>query len=119
MNNKQYADLQINGYMGVDFSAPDLTEEQFLTTADNIFKSGTNYFLPTIVTSSKEVYLHNLVIISNLAPFFFFIIFSSKSCSKILFVEISILFERIYICLKAFFCFFYFLFFFFFFFNIF
>lgn len=65
MNNKQYADLQINGYMGVDFSAPDLTEEQFLTAADNIFKSGTNYFLPTIVTSSKEVYLHNLVIISN------------------------------------------------------
>ncbi len=65
MSNKQYADLQINGYMGVDFSTPDLSEEQFLAAADDIFKSGTNYFLPTIVTSSEDTYLRNLAIISN------------------------------------------------------
>ena len=65
MNSKQYVDLQINGYMGVDFSAPDLTAEDFLTAADNIFKSGTGYFLPTVVTSSKEIYLRNLVIMAE------------------------------------------------------
>lgn len=60
MNTIRYADLQINGFMGVDFSAPDLTEDQFLRTADYIFESGTYLFLPTIVTSSREVYLRNL-----------------------------------------------------------
>ena len=64
---KAYVDLQINGYMGVDFSDPALTEDQFLTTADHIFKSGTSLFLPTIVTSSKEVYLRNLGIMYHAA----------------------------------------------------
>ena len=41
MSNKQYVDLQINGYMGVDFADPNLTADQFLATADHIFKSGT------------------------------------------------------------------------------
>ena len=66
-NDIRYADLQINGYMGVDFSAPDLTEDQFLKTADHIFESGTYLFLPTIVTSSREVYLRNLGIMYNAA----------------------------------------------------
>ena len=41
MDNNPYADLQINGFMGVDFSAPDLTEDQFLKTAEHIFELGT------------------------------------------------------------------------------
>jgi len=65
--SKSYVDLQINGYMGVDFSDPALTEDQFLTTADHILKSGTSLFLPTIVTSSKEVYLRNLGIMYHAA----------------------------------------------------
>ena len=64
---KSYVDLQINGYMGVDFSDPALTEDQFLTAADHILKSGTSLFLPTIVTSSKEVYLCNLGIMYRAA----------------------------------------------------
>lgn len=65
--SKQYVDLQINGYMGVDFSDPQLTADQFLATADHIFKSGTALFLPTIVTSSKEVYRRNLGIMRKAA----------------------------------------------------
>ena len=65
MDKNSYADLQINGFMGVDFSAPDLTEDQFLKTAEHIFNSGTSLFLPTIVTSSKAVYLHNLGIMHH------------------------------------------------------
>ena len=65
--SKQYVDLQINGYMGVDFSDPALTADQFLATSDHIFKSGTGLFLPTIVTSSTEVYLRNLGIMYKAA----------------------------------------------------
>lgn len=67
MSNIKYADLQINGFTGVDFSAPDLTADDFLRTAENIFKSGTYLFLPTVVTSSKEVYLRNLAIMHDAA----------------------------------------------------
>ena len=67
MKDIKYADLQINGFMGVDFAAPDLTEEQFLRTAEYIFNSGTYLFLPTIVTSSKDVYLRNLSIMQRAA----------------------------------------------------
>ena len=65
--SKQYVDLQINGYMGVDFSDPALTADQFLITADHIFNSGTSLFLPTIVTGPQEVYLRNLNIIRKAA----------------------------------------------------
>jgi len=65
--DKSYVDLQINGYMGVDFSDPALTEDQFLTAADHIFASGTSLFLPTIVTSPREVYLRNLGIMRRAA----------------------------------------------------
>ena len=67
MSMKKYVDLQINGYMGVDFADPQLTADMFLATADHIFASGTALFLPTIVTSSKEVYLRNLGIMYKAA----------------------------------------------------
>ncbi len=58
-----YVDLQINGNVGVEFSAPDLTEEQFLRAAEHILSGGTELFLPTLVTSPKEVYLRNVPLI--------------------------------------------------------
>ncbi|MBO7147294.1 MAG: hypothetical protein J6W81_06055 [Lentisphaeria bacterium] len=61
----EYVDLQINGYMGVDFSDPELTQEMFVKAADHIFESGTVLFLPTLVTSSKKVYLRNLEVIRS------------------------------------------------------
>ena len=63
MRNSGFVDLQINGNFGVDFSDPELTEEKFMTAADHIFASGTEVFLPTLVTSPKEVYLRNLAVI--------------------------------------------------------
>ena len=62
---RKFVDLQINGNMGVDFSDPTLTEDMFMKAADQIFKSGTSLFLPTIVTSPKEVYLRNLAVIRS------------------------------------------------------
>jgi len=43
-----FVDLQVNGYMGVDFSSPELTA-----------------FMPTVITSPKELYRRNLPIISG------------------------------------------------------
>ena len=64
---RKFVDLQINGNMGVDFSDPSLTEDMFMKAADRIFETGTSLFLPTIVTSPKEVYLRNLGIMYKAA----------------------------------------------------
>ena len=58
-----YVDLQVNGYKGVDFSAPDLSADAFVMAAEALFDSGTVVFLPTLVTSSLEVYRRNLELI--------------------------------------------------------
>ena len=53
-------DVQVNGAFGVDFSAPDLTGDQFLRTAEKILQAGVTRFLPTVITSSMAVYQKNL-----------------------------------------------------------
>ena len=53
-------DLQVNGAFGLDFSVPDMTEDAFLRTAEKILNAGVTRFLPTIVTSSPELYKRNL-----------------------------------------------------------
>ncbi|NBC64150.1 MAG: N-acetylglucosamine-6-phosphate deacetylase [Bacteroidetes bacterium] len=60
-----YVDIQVNGYKGVDFSSSDLTEERFLYASREIIKSGTIVFLPTVITSSTEIYERNLQMISK------------------------------------------------------
>ena len=53
-------DLQVNGFKGVDFSSPDLTEEKFIQTCRMLLNNGITSFLPTIVTSPEDVYRNNL-----------------------------------------------------------
>ncbi|NBC66464.1 MAG: amidohydrolase family protein [Bacteroidetes bacterium] len=60
-----YIDLQVNGFKGVDFSSSELTEERFLYACRELIKSGTIVFLPTIITSSTEIYERNLQMISK------------------------------------------------------
>lgn len=60
-----FVDLQVNGFKGVDFSSPDLTEEKFCFACEELLKTGTAAFLPTLITSPKDVYLHNLPLIAN------------------------------------------------------
>jgi len=57
-------DLQINGYKGVHFSDINLTRDDFILACRGVFEAGTTAFLPTIITSPKEVYAHNLPIIA-------------------------------------------------------
>ncbi|UKI33225.1 MAG: N-acetylglucosamine-6-phosphate deacetylase [Lentisphaeria bacterium] len=63
MRNPGWVDLQVNGCGGVDFSDPCLTQSAFLRAAEQVLKSGTELFLPTLITSKLAVYRRNLVLI--------------------------------------------------------
>jgi len=52
--------LQVNGHNGVDYSDPQLTEEMFIRSAEELFAAGTEVFLPTLVTRSDEIYRRNI-----------------------------------------------------------
>ena len=57
-------DLQVNGYKGVHFSDINLTRDDFVMACRGVFEAGTTAFLPTMITSPKEVYKHNLPIMA-------------------------------------------------------
>jgi len=60
-----FVDLQVNGYLGVDFSAPDLTVEKVHFVTKELVKRGTVAYCPTVITSTMEVYQENLPIIAT------------------------------------------------------
>jgi N-acetylglucosamine-6-phosphate deacetylase len=57
-------DLQVNGFRGVHFSDINLTRDDFIMACRGVFEAGTTAFLPTMITSPKEVYEHNLPIMA-------------------------------------------------------
>src|SRR6056297_2432516 len=63
--DREYVDLQVNGYMGIDFSAPDLTIEDIHKVSTFLSEKGVVAYCPTVVTSSTEVYRHNLPLIAS------------------------------------------------------
>ncbi|MBN8216575.1 MAG: amidohydrolase family protein [Spirochaetes bacterium] len=65
MRHPGFVDLQVNGYLGIDFSGPDLTEESFLAVCAALEKKGTAGFLPTVITSSAEIYERNLPLMAK------------------------------------------------------
>ena len=60
-----FVDLQVNGFLGVDFSDPNLTEEAFAEAARSLFSRGTAAFLPTVITGPEEMYERNLPLIAR------------------------------------------------------
>ncbi len=60
-----FVDLQVNGYMGVDFSAPGLTVENVRKVASELFSRGTSAFCPTLITSLPAIYESNLPIFAK------------------------------------------------------
>ncbi len=65
MNNPMWVDLQVNGHNGVDYSSPFLTADEIIRSAEELYEAGTEIFLPTIVTSSDELYSRNLLLIKQ------------------------------------------------------
>ena len=55
-----FVDLQVNGFLGVDFSAPSLDHASILKVCDALEARGTGAFLATLVTSPMESYRRTL-----------------------------------------------------------
>ena len=60
-----FVDLQVNGYLGINFSAPGLTVEKVDFVTRNLIEQGTIAYCPTVVTSPMEVYRENLPVIAG------------------------------------------------------
>ncbi len=63
--NRGFVDLQVNGYMGISFSAPGLTAEKIKSVTRKMVERGTSAYCATIVTSPMEVYRANLPVIAD------------------------------------------------------
>lgn len=58
-------DIQINGYMGVDFSGPDLTVEGVKKATKALWKAGVTSYFPTIITSDIDLIKKNFAILAK------------------------------------------------------
>jgi len=58
-----FLDLQVNGYLGADYSLDGLTEDQVTRIVSSLDPSGTTQHVPTIVTSPKDRLIRNLKVI--------------------------------------------------------
>jgi N-acetylglucosamine-6-phosphate deacetylase len=64
--NSGFVDLQVNGYKGVNFSTNEWSKGDFAEAFRGILATGTVAFLPTVVTSSVELYERNLPMLAAL-----------------------------------------------------
>ncbi|WP_020529615.1 N-acetylglucosamine-6-phosphate deacetylase [Flexithrix dorotheae] len=58
-------DIQINGYMGVDFSGPDLTLEGVKKATKALWQAGVTTYFPTIITSDISRMKKNFAILAQ------------------------------------------------------
>ena len=65
MLRKGFADLQVNGFLGVDFSSPSLTADDVHRVTEALVKAGTVAFCATIITSELEIYRRNLPVLAR------------------------------------------------------
>jgi len=58
-------DIQINGYMGVDFSGADLTIDEIRKATKELWKEGVTTFLPTLITNEHNALKKNFAIMAQ------------------------------------------------------
>ncbi len=58
-------DIQINGYMGVDFSAGDLNLEGIRKATRELWKAGVTSFFPTLITNEHNALVRNFGILAR------------------------------------------------------
>lgn len=58
-------DVQINGYVGVDFSGPDLTVEGVRKVTKALWKAGVTSYFPTIITSDIDLIKRNFAVLAK------------------------------------------------------
>jgi N-acetylglucosamine-6-phosphate deacetylase len=60
-----FVDIQINGFAGVDFSAPNLEPEQVVSVLPALWKTGVTTFYPTLITNTRERLLRNFRVLEQ------------------------------------------------------
>jgi len=60
-----FLDMQVNGFMGSDYSLEDLSEEHVKKIVRHLNRSGTTQHVPTIISSPRERIIRNLKVISK------------------------------------------------------
>ena len=58
-------DIQINGYVGVDFSGPELSVEGIRKATKALWKAGVTSYFPTIITSDVDRIKKNMAILAK------------------------------------------------------
>lgn len=58
-------DIQINGYLGVDFTGPNLNPNEIKNVVNALYKDGITSFLPTIITSDNETIIENFKVLNE------------------------------------------------------
>jgi hypothetical protein len=59
-----WIDLQVNGFMGVDFSAPGLRLEDVRRVTKALVQRGTGAYCPTVITNEPWMYEVNLGVLA-------------------------------------------------------
>ncbi|GGF38235.1 N-acetylglucosamine-6-phosphate deacetylase [Echinicola rosea] len=58
-------DLQVNGFQGVDFNAPDLSVNDVVFCTEKLWENGVTTFLPTLITASEQALSESIKKISH------------------------------------------------------
>lgn len=61
-----FVDLQVNGYRGVDFTAPELDMDAAVLAVRGLIADGTALLLPTLRTAPDTVYARNLPLLAGM-----------------------------------------------------
>src|SRR5687768_13397934 len=62
---KGFVDLQVNGYLGIDFSSPDLTRDDIHNITAALIRSGTIAYCATLITTDLAVYHRNFPLLAR------------------------------------------------------
>jgi len=62
---KGFVDLQVNGFLGIDFSFPGITLDEIVQVVSELRNRGTIAFCPTVITSSLDTYRTNLPVLAQ------------------------------------------------------
>ncbi len=65
MKTAGFVDIQMNGYIGHSFSAPDLTLDKVRAVTHHLVRAGTAAYCPTVISSPMELYRRNLPILAE------------------------------------------------------
>ncbi|MDA1192623.1 MAG: N-acetylglucosamine-6-phosphate deacetylase, partial [Candidatus Poribacteria bacterium] len=53
-------DIQLNGFGGIDINSPDVQPDDLLNMLEKVWAGGVGFFLPTVVTGSRERMLRSI-----------------------------------------------------------